>query len=233
MDSIRLQQIVNLIPDGVGVADIGTDHAQIPIYLANHTHCRPIIAGEKTSGPYRTAQYWLKDADLLHTVDLRLGSGLTILKPGEVSWAVIAGMGYRTIVEILEESQVIARSLDGLILQPMQDVAELRRWLSTNGYTIVDERLVKEEGKLFQIILIKAGEPIYMEEIFYEVGQVLFTKADPLLGEHIANLIKYYESVHSRIRTDSCKARERLQQLTAKVAKLKEVLDLWQKKRNA
>lgn len=233
MESLRLQQIVNLIPDGVGVADIGTDHAQIPIYLARHTACQPIVAGEKTHGPFRTAQYWINESGQSAGIDLRLGSGLTILKPGEVEWAIIAGMGFGTIIEILEEAPAVARALTGIILQPMQGASEVRQWLSQNSYTIKDEFLVKEEGKLFQILHIASGEPLNMDEIFSEIGPVLFAKADPYLGEHITGLITYYEKVIQRLDTSSERAALRVQELQRKILKLKEVLDQWQKKCNA
>lgn len=234
MDSLRLQQIVNIIPNGTGVADIGTDHALIPIYLARTTDCCPIIAGEKTQGPYRRAQYSIQEAELTDIIDLRLGSGLTIVKPGEVEWAVIAGMGFGTIIEIIQESPEVARSLTGLILQPMQGAGEVRQWLCVNAYTIKDEFLVKEEGKLFQILQVTSGEALHIEdEIFYEVGPVLFAKADPYLGEHITSLINYYENVMQRLDTRTERVEARVAELQLKIEKLKEVLSQWQKKCNA
>lgn len=230
MDSMRLQQIIQLIPGGVGVADIGTDHAQIPIYLARQTKCRPIIAGEKHRGPFQTAFHWIQNADLGEVIDLRLGSGLTILRPGEVSWAVIAGMGFKTIIEILTESGEIARSLQGLILQPMQGPDELRRWLHKHHYVIIDERLVKEDDKLFQIIVVRDGEPDEMEEIFAEVGPILFQKCDPLIEEHIQNLITCHEEVRRQIPPEGERAKRRKEELDSQIGRLKEVLQQWQKR---
>lgn len=230
MDSLRLQQIIELIPDGRSVADIGTDHAQIPIYLALHTNCRPLIAGEKNRGPYRTALHWIQQADLEDTIDLRLGSGLTIVKPGEVQWAVIAGMGFKTIIEILEESEAAARSLEGLILQPMQGPDEMRRWLTANSYVIEDERLVKEDSKLFQIIQVRSGIAQQMDDILYEIGPVLYAKGDPHLTEHIENLIAYYAEVREQIPTEGDRARRKIAELDERMAKLKEVLQQWLKR---
>lgn len=233
MESLRLQQIVQQIPDGQGVADIGTDHAQIPIYLANHTNCRPLIAGEKNRGPFRTALHWIRQAGLEDVIDLRLGSGLTVLEPGEVQWAVIAGMGCKTMIAILEESETVARSLEGLMLQPMQGSDELRRWLLAHHYVIQNEWLVKEDDKLFQIIQVRSGQAdLVIDDIFYEIGPILFTKGDPLLCEHIQNLITYYEDVRRQVPSEGERALRKMAELDERIVKLKEVLHQWRKRCN-
>ncbi len=233
MQSLRLQQLVKYIPDGEGVADIGTDHAQIPIYLARHSNCRPIIAGEVSTGPYLTAQHWIREAGLEDVIDLRLGSGLTILKPGEVNWAVIAGMGFKSIIEIISETETVARSVKGLILQPMQGSDELRRWLVGNFFQIKDEVLIKEDDKLFQIMLVTSGESHGLEDIFYDIGPVLYEKGDPYLAEHIQSLITYHREVLDKISsTESMELNIKANKLNAKIHRLKEVLEQWQKKFN-
>lgn len=233
MQSLRLQKMIKLIPEGDGVADIGTDHALIPIYLAQHTNCRPIIAGEKNRGPLQTALHWIREADLVDQIDLRLGSGLTILEPGEVDWAVIAGMGFRTIIEILEEAEEVARSLKGLILQPMQGPDDLRLWLSEHSFQIVDEALVKEDDRIFQIIHIQSGPTTRLDPITSQIGPVLLKKGDPLLTEHLESLITYQEEVLTKIPTDQGEgAQARIQEINQIISKLKEVLHTWQKRCN-
>lgn len=233
MDSLRLQKILNLIPEGVGIADIGTDHAQIPISLAVKTNCHPIIAGEKNSGPYKTALASILEAGLEKAIDLRLGSGLTILQPGEVQWAVIAGLGWQTIVQIITEAEGIARSLEGLILQPMQGAAELRYWLTDNSFQLIDEFLIKDDQKLFQIILIKSGEAEVFDEIFYEIGPILFAKRDPYLIEHLKNLIGDKKKILAKIVSDQGeRARAKIAELGAKIQRLEEVYAQCQRKCN-
>lgn len=234
MQSLRLQAIINIIPDGVGVLDIGTDHAQIPIYLAKHTHCQPIIASEKNIGPFNTAAKWIRQFGLEKIIDLRLGSGLSILNPNEVSYTIIAGMGFKTIIEILHEEDELARSMDCLILQPMQGAEHLRSWLYNHSYQIIDEILVKEDNHLFQIILARTGKTEKVDNIFYEVGPILYDKNDPLVREHLERLILQYENILSKInlteRTE--KTRTKIKQSTEKINRLKEVLEQWQKKFN-
>ena len=234
MQSLRLQAIVEIIPDGVGVLDIGTDHAQIPIYLARHTHCQPIIACEKNIGPFNTAIKWTRQSGLLEKIDLRLGSGLTVLKPNEVNYTIIAGMGYKTIIEILCEADEVARSMDCLILQPMQGVEHLRSWLFEHSYQIMDEILVKEDKQFFQIILVRTGKSAQVEDIFYEVGPILYKKNDPLVKEHIEKLILQHKNILSKIvfSDQSAKTNKKIRELNAKVDRLKEVLGQWQRRFN-
>lgn len=233
MQSLRLQKMINLIPDGVGVADIGTDHAMIPIHLAQHTNCHPIIAGEKNRGPLQTAFHWIREAGLENQIDLRLGSGLTIIDPGEVEWAIIAGMGFRTIIQILEEAEHVARSLKGLILQPMQGPEELRLWLSEHSFQIVDEALVEEDGRLFQIIKVQSGPTTRLDPITSLIGPALLKKGDSLLVKHLESLIMYQEEVRAKIPNDQGEGVQvRIQEINQTISKLKEVLHTWQKKCN-
>lgn len=231
MDSLRLQKIFNLIPDGVGVADIGTDHAQIPISLALKTNCHPIIAGEKNLGPFQTALLSISEAGLAKEIDLRLGSGLTILQPGEVQWAVIAGLGWQTIIQMITEAEEIARALAGLILQPMQGAAKLRSWLIANSFQLIDEVLVKDDQRLFEIILIKSGETGALDEIFFEIGPILFASGDPHLTEHLNNLIMAKKKVLAKIVSEQGeRASVRIDELRAKIQRLEEVYGQWQRR---
>ncbi len=229
MCSLRLKKILELIPDGVGVADIGTDHAQIPIQLAQRTTCSPIIAGEKNIGPFKIAKLMISDVGLENKIDLRLGSGLTILRPGEVEWVVIAGMGFKTLIEILEDSEEVARSVSSLVLQPMQGPDVLRHWLRKNRYKIIDEWLVKEDDKLFQIIQIQSGPYVWRDEIFDEVGPILFKKRNPYLVEHVEALITYHKDVLDKISLNkdtknNKKCILKIAKLNEKIVKLQEVL---------
>lgn len=231
MLSERLKQIIDMIPDGVGVADIGTDHAMIPLYLARHTGCQPIIAGEKNPGPYKRALTTVRENGLEERIQVRKGSGFLPLDPGEVDWAIIAGMGPRTIMEIFKEAEEIVRSLEGIILQPMQKPATMRRWLLNNGYQIVDEVIVKEEGKLFHIIQTRSGQPEQVDEIFYEVGPILFTKNESYVKEHLEKLISSYQLILKKVSPEEgVRARKRIEEVKKKIEKLEEVYKKWQKK---
>ena len=126
--------------------------------------------------------YGLKDK-----IEVRRGSGLTVLKPGEADGAVIAGMGGSTIVQILEESPEVAKTLKFLIVQPMAGAPGLRRWACENGWRIADEALAEEPQHLYEIIMLVPGSEPPHSSIEYEIGPRLIEKRPPLLAGILKN----------------------------------------------
>src|SRR5690554_6840208 len=101
--SKRLAMIAGQIPIGDRVADIGSDHAHLPVYLAQQGLIEYAIAGELNEGPFLTACKQVQQANLEHKVSVRHGDGLSVLRANEVDTIVIAGMGGSTMVSILEQ----------------------------------------------------------------------------------------------------------------------------------
>ena len=115
-----------------------------------------------------------------------------MLKPGEADGAVIAGMGGSTIVQILEESPDVAKTLKFLIVQPMAGAPGLRRWACENGWRIADEALAEEPQHLYEIIMLVPGSEPPHSSIEYEIGPCLIEKRPPLFGRHIEKLYAAY-----------------------------------------
>src|SRR5690554_5245123 len=138
----RLQAIAELIPPGSVVADIGTDHAYLPVYLLQEQICRRAIAADVKEAPLAQAQETVAAFNCHQKIDLRLGDGLDVLKEeDQVDTIVIAGLGGRTIVRILEKGQEKLKNIKRLILQPMNEAGCLRLYLAKNGFAIVTETL--------------------------------------------------------------------------------------------
>ena len=154
----RLQKIADQVTIGYRVADIGTDHGYIPIYLLKNKISPFVIAGDINKKPLKRAEDNIKNHNLSCSIEVRLGSGLSILKLNEVDTAIIAGMGGLLISELLENSKEIAQNLKALILQPMQAQPELRKYLANNGFIIEKDILVKEDRHIYEIIVAKSGE---------------------------------------------------------------------------
>ena len=122
---------------------------------------------------------------------MRQGSGLAVLKPGEVDCIAICGMGGSTISSILAADMPIALSVRRLILQPMAGAAALRRWLVNKGWHIIHEELVEDEPHFYEIICAEplggaAGAASSYSEAEYLLGPVLLRQGHPLLAKHIA-----------------------------------------------
>ena len=155
--SPRLSAVVSLIPKGSTVADIGSDHAQLPIYLAKKGISTRVIAGEVHREPFYNACKAVEEAGLNGPVEVRLGYGLNILLPGEVDTIVMAGMGGATIVEILCRQRTVADRAQQLILQPMVAGGLVRRWLLLHGFAIRHEQLVVEDEQIYEAIIANSA----------------------------------------------------------------------------
>lgn len=197
----RLLKIASLVTEGKKIADIGTDHGYIPVYLLNKGRVPYAILADVNKGPLENAKKEVRHNNLLDKVDLRLGSGIEVLERGEVDEVIIAGMGGILISQLLEAKSEVAKSLDKLILQPMQAQDELRKYLLNNGYDILDEVLVKEDFRIYEIIIAKyTGENTNIEdEIYLQVGKKLIENKDPLLKEFIDKKIYMYNSILEKI----------------------------------
>ena len=148
----RLAAIAALIPSAARVADIGTDHARIPIYLLQQGRCETVIATDIREGPLTMAAASLIKHRLEDKVALRLGPGATPLKPEEIDCAVVAGMGGDTIVEILEESPWLLEKT--LILQPQTHPERVIGYLEGHGKTPV-RSMASEERRDYTILFVK------------------------------------------------------------------------------
>jgi len=222
----RLLKIASLVTKGKKIADIGTDHGYIPVYLLNKGHVDFAILADVNKGPLENARSEVRHNNLTDKVDLRLGSGIEVLNENEVDEVIIAGMGGILISELLEAKKSVAHSLDKLILQPMQAQDELRKYLLNNGYEILDEVLVKEDFRIYEIIVAKyTGKNTNVEdEIYYEVGKKLIENNDTLLNELIDKKIFMYNSILNKLEGKTGEEIEKKIKISAdKISKLEKL----------
>lgn len=186
--SERLAAIAAMVPSGMTLADIGTDHAYLPIVLALEGKIPRAIAGDVHEGPYKAALDAVRSQGLSECIQVRFGDGLAVLQPGEAAVIAIAGMGGSTIVEILSSRTEILKAASRLVLQPMTAAGTVRRWLSANGWHLSKEELVLEDGRLYEIMAAEQGESPEYETALWEIGPLLWTDRHPLLHLHISQL---------------------------------------------
>jgi len=185
----RLRSITGFITTGSTVVDIGTDHALLPVYLVKSGIAPKVIAGDLNAGPLEAAQKNVTEAGLADKINLRRGDGFNIIRPGEADMAVIAGMGGLTIRHIIEKGGDMVGKLKALILQPMGDSGPLREWLVDNGWRIADEDLIKEDGRIYEVIAAAPGREETADRTLISIGPRLFDKKHPLLIELITEEI--------------------------------------------
>ena len=222
--SKRLLAIAKKVPKGNRVADIGTDHAWIPIYLIKNNICNKAIASDINKGPMERANHNINQYCLQEQIETRLGSGLTTISPKEVDTAIIAGMGGILMIEILEKSRKVVESLDTMILQPQLAQEEVRKWLHRNNFYIYEEDLVFEDEKWYEIIVAKKGKEAYEKPIFYEIGKKLFEDKHPLLESFITFRENKYKLIAEKTKEqESEKAKKSYMEAVRHLEQYKEV----------
>lgn len=159
--SPRLEGIVELVPEGSRVADIGCDHGYISIALVQRNLAVHSIASDIKSGPLEQAVKNIAKAELTDKIETRLAPGITAIKSGEADVIVIAGMGQRTIAEILTENMDIAKEAKYLVLQPQSELADMRRFLLGNGFKLIKNKLMIEGDKYYIAMVASATEDTY------------------------------------------------------------------------
>ena len=128
----RLATLAAMLPKASVVADIGSDHGLLCAHLLLNGRCEKAIAVDVSPSAAKKAAQLARSLGLEGRLIPRIGDGLAALKPGEADAAVIAGLGGRLIASILAAAPNIAQSIP-LVLQPMQQIADLRRFLRENG----------------------------------------------------------------------------------------------------
>lgn len=231
--SNRLKCIADFVNRNSIVADIGTDHAYIPVYLVENKISTKIIACDVNIGPLNIATDYVERKGLLSNITLRLGNGLKVLNVNEVDTVIIAGMGGKLISSILNESSEVASSIREFILQPMTASESLREYLYNNNYKIIDEKLICEDNRIYEIIYAQRGNDYISDNIYFEVGKKLIENKDPLLKEFLDNKLKKYEAILENLENNNS-LRGQLKYKTTKerYEKLKEVKVLYESKRN-
>jgi len=182
----RLQAVAEWIPDGALVADIGTDHGYLPVFLLQCGKSDRVIAADVRIRPLEKAKACARRHGLEDKISFRICDGLSGIAPEEVDTVVLAGMGGETIASILAHAPWTAEGAHRLILQPMSKTEELRSFLWNGGFRIEAERLVKDNGSLYVLLSARGGAAPYLPgagELY--VGRDLPLNGDPLFPEYL------------------------------------------------
>ncbi|HHQ4187772.1 tRNA (adenine(22)-N(1))-methyltransferase [Clostridium perfringens] len=226
--SKRLKRIAEHVDKCESVADIGTDHGYIPIYLVKEGICKKAIASDINKGPIEKAKVNVAFEGVSNKVKCLLGPGLNPLKVGEVNGVILAGMGGNLTRDILLADMDKVKKYDFIILQPAQNPEVLREFLYKNDYEIIDEDLIKDEGRFYELFKVKYNENseklVFEDELEYEVSPLLREKNHPLFKEFIEEKINRCETILSFIKEDTEAAKKRKSDLEEKINKLKGML---------
>ncbi len=169
--SERLKIIASLVPKNSVVGDVGSDHAYLALDLIEAGIAKHVIASDINQGPLNNAKKNVAKSKLNGKIELRLGSGLMPFSLNEVDVFVIAGMGGALISDIIASDYLKAKNAKFLILQPMQQQEQLRRYLIANQFSITEEITAIEGDKYYQIFVCKATDTIdEFDDMQYKFG---------------------------------------------------------------
>nr|WP_026065237.1 tRNA (adenine(22)-N(1))-methyltransferase TrmK [Amphibacillus jilinensis] len=155
--SNRLKKIAQYLPQGAYFADIGSDHAYLPVYICKQDHSARAVAGELNNGPYLSACQHVEAYGLADRIDVIKGDGLTVIADVPVKQIVIAGMGGVLIQSILEQGKGLLDGVERLILQPNVDSHYIRKWLLSSSFHLTAEQILEEDGHIYEILVADAN----------------------------------------------------------------------------
>lgn len=213
--SKRLYAVAGLVTEGASVADIGTDHGYVPIYLVESGIASKVIALDVNQGPLNRARMHIVGHGLGDRIETRLSDGLAMIRPGEVDTVIASGMGGPLTIRILQEGKEVADQLNALILQPQSEICRVRRFLTENGYRIEQEDMVLEDGKYYPVMRVVHGTKEPYEEWEYLYGKRLLEARHPVLLEFLKWELHIKESILEQLagRSGSESARERAKEI--------------------
>ena len=189
----RLEAIAEMVRNGRGLIDVGTDHGYLPVRLAQRGYTGFLYASDINAAPLRSARNTAREASLVDRISFLLCDGLDECPPKRIDTIVIAGMGGDLICRILDRAEWCLDGAYTLILQPMTKAEVLRYWLVNNGFVLEEERLVRDRGNLYQIIRARFSENMRLSDAELFSGAFSNIRSEELCGEWLDALISRFE----------------------------------------
>ncbi len=245
--SKRLETVASLVTQGGVLADVGTDHGYVPIYLLQQHRIARAIAMDIGIGPLERAKEHIVMYGMEQYIETRLSDGVAALAPEEVDSIVIAGMGGGLVIHILEDGESVCRAAKELILQPQSELEKVRDYLNRAGYVTMAEDMVFEDGKYYPMMRVRydaaetsesrledsaepsqsrledSAEPSQSDEyfVFCRYGRGLLAQRHPVLQEYLNRERQILEQILGNL-----KNQEKTGQITARISEVEENLRL-------
>ena len=244
--SNRMQALTDMVTPGTVVTDVGCDHGFVSVYLVQKGISPRVIAMDVRSGPLEHAREHIREYGLEDSIETRLSDGLHCLETGEAAGMICAGMGGPLMEKILTEGRQQARSFQELILQPQSEIPHFRAFLMEEGYLLLDENIIYEEGKYYFMMKVRwlgemsdeavrqqatdswkadCGEPGLAEQF----GPLLLSRRDPVLSDYLEWQLAEHRQIAERLDkkadADNPKTGRRRQEIAEETALLTRALE--------
>ena len=219
--SERLRLVASFTETGTVLADIGSDHAYLPCWLIQNGRISRAIAGEVVKGPFESAKRNVAKEGLTDQITVRLANGLQAILPEDgVETVTIAGMGGSLIASILKSDSKRLSGVKRIIVQPNIHAMAIREWAVDNSWMIVEETILKEDNKIYEILVLERGEQSYTSEELL-MGPILLQQRSAVFQEKWQGELKEIERVIN-VLTQSAQSEE----AKSKRQQLKETKDM-------
>ncbi|WP_299087842.1 tRNA (adenine(22)-N(1))-methyltransferase TrmK [uncultured Metabacillus sp.] len=230
--SKRLETVAGYIPKGAVFADIGSDHAYLPCYSILKGIAKGAIAGEITDGPFLSAKSQVQKCELTDKISVRQGDGLSVINEGDtVDCITIAGMGGSLIKKILEDGSSKLNQVKRLVLQPNIHAISIRKWLLDNGWVLINEEIIEEDQKIYEILVAEIGDPLlpyqtYSLEANLLLGPILARKKSPVFVKKWSQEYNHWKTIVQKLEQagHTYENNEKFRELTNKMKLVEEVL---------
>lgn len=230
--SSRLNQVALFVEQHgqspIRIADIGSDHAYLPCHLALNKVIEYGIAGEVVEGPYKSAIKEVRLQGLTDTIDVRLGDGFDVVNLNDlINMATICGMGGALIRSILEAGSHKLISGHTLILQPNIAEKQLRQWLVENYYHIIDEEVVLEHHRSYEVIVAVHREDEEKQELTDQellFGPINVKKRTAAFITKWENELESTANILESVKLAASSKSDKLKEIEIKYSHIKDVL---------
>ena len=221
----RLSAVASLVRNGKRVADIGTDHGYLVAYLVERGICPSGIAADLRKGPLENARQTVIHQGLSDKIELILSDGLQNIPENACDDIVIAGMGGPLMIRILSAYPEVTASAKELILQPQSEIAEVRIWLYEQGYEIVEEHMVYEEGKYYPMFkAVKNPEAKKLSYLEYKFGRLEVLKEKEVLKDFILRELSNKQNILQKLEEEQTeKSKGRAEEMKQLIKELEEM----------
>lgn len=169
--SKRLMTVAGLVPGCDTLADIGSDHGLLPLYLLQQKRIRNAYCCDIKQGPLEAASRNIRAWGLEHAAETLLGDGLAPVHGKSHQCAVIAGMGGETIAQILEDDGIGAADPRVFVLQPMSRANVLRTYLASHGFAVTEFALCEDAGRLYECFTAVKSTDVETDPFFLYLGR--------------------------------------------------------------
>lgn len=225
--SKRLATVGKFVPPGAFLADIGSDHAYLPVSLMLNGKIEFAVAGEVVRGPYESAKKQVQKNGLDKRIIVRLANGLEAIKTtDQINTITIAGMGGSLICDILEAGKQKKHLIgsERLILQPNIGEQTLRKWLQDNEYQIVAENILEEKKKIYEVIVAEKTKKIPMyDEKERMFGPILLKEKSEIFKRKWQREKKQRQVILNQL-TKAVNQQKRIEAIKKELQLIKEVL---------